>query len=186
MLKRVFNKMKIKLGKITIEDLTIEACIQQGMKVGENCHGLGASTIDYAHCWLIEIGNNVTFAPQVYLLAHDASTKRYLDYTKIAKIRIEDNVFIGARALIMPGVTIGKDSIIAAGSVVTKSVPAGSVVGGNPGKIITNTESYIAKHKNVIRNSIVYDTSWTIGGNITNEMCEKMNKEMGEKLAYVK
>ncbi|MFB5197824.1 acyltransferase [Neobacillus sp. KR4-4] len=89
------------------------------MKVGENCHGLAGSTIDYAHCWLIEIGDNVTFAPQAYLLAHDASTKRYLDYTKIAKIKIEDNVFIGARALIMPGVTIGKGAIVAAGSVVT-------------------------------------------------------------------
>jgi maltose O-acetyltransferase len=56
------------------------------MKVGLNCHGLAGSTIDVAHCWLIEIGNNVTFAPQAYLLAHDASTKRHINYTKIAKV----------------------------------------------------------------------------------------------------
>ncbi|WP_191561448.1 acyltransferase [Metabacillus idriensis] len=186
MIRNIYNTIRKRIGGISPEQLTIEACIKQGMKVGENCHGLGASTIDYAHCWLIEIGDNVTFAPQVYLLAHDASTKRYLDYTKISKVKIEDNVFIGARALIMPGVTIGKDSIIAAGSVVTKSVPAGSVVGGNPAKIMTNTKNYIAKHNNFIRNSILYDTNWTIGGNISNEMCEKMNQEMGDQWAYVK
>ena len=82
-----------------------------------------------------------------YLLAHDASTKRYLDYTKIAKIKIEDNAFIGARALIMPGVTIGKNAIVAAGSIVTKSVPEGYVVGGNPAKVIAKTEDYINKHR---------------------------------------
>ncbi|WP_347548672.1 hypothetical protein ABFG93_14175 [Pseudalkalibacillus hwajinpoensis] len=81
--------------------------------MGKNCHGLAGCTIDYAHCWLIEIGDNVTFAPQAYLLAHDASTKRYLDYTKIAKIKIGNNVFIGARALIMPEVSIGKNTIVA-------------------------------------------------------------------------
>jgi maltose O-acetyltransferase len=107
------------MGKESLEDQTLKACIEKGMKVGKNVHGLASSTIDYAHCWLIEIADNVTFAPQVYLLAHDASTKRFLDYTKIAKIIIEENAFIGARALIMPGVSIGKNSIVAAGSVVT-------------------------------------------------------------------
>ena len=59
--------------KRSISDIK-RLCIGQQRK---NCHGLSAATIDYAHCWLIEIGDNVTFAPQVYLLAHDASTKRY-------------------------------------------------------------------------------------------------------------
>lgn len=140
MLKRIKKSIMIKLGKISPEELTVQACKEMGMKVGKNCHGLAASTIDVAHCWLIEIGDNVTFAPQVYLLAHDASTKRYLDYTKIAKIIIKDHAFIGARALIMPGVTIGENAIIAAGSVVTKSVPDGCVAGGNPAKIIAKTE----------------------------------------------
>ncbi|SDP76873.1 maltose O-acetyltransferase [Litchfieldia salsa] len=122
MFSKLMRFLKVKAGITSLEQLTVEACLQRGMKVGKSCHGLGSSTIDYAHCWLIEIGDNVTFAPQVYLLAHDASTKRYLNYTKIAKIIIKDNVFIGARALIMPGVTIGTNAIIAAGSIVTKSV----------------------------------------------------------------
>lgn len=136
--------LSIRLGIISPEELTVQACLEKGMKVGNNCHGLAACTIDYAHCWLIEIGENVTFAPQVYLLAHDASTKRHLDYTKIAKIKIGNNVFVGARALIMPGVTIGENAIIAAGSIVTKSVPPGTVVGGESSKSTS-------KHKGVFK-----------------------------------
>lgn len=186
MFNRIKKSLMVRLGMISLEDLTVEACLQRGMKVGKNCSGLAGSTIDYAHCWLIEIGDNVTFAPQVYLLAHDASTKRYLDYTKIAKVKIEDHTFIGARALIMPGVTIGKNAIVAAGSVVTKSVPEGCIVGGNPAKIIGNTKEYINKHKLNLTTAHKYDRSWTIGENITLDMCTKMSEELGSTVGYVK
>jgi maltose O-acetyltransferase len=98
MLTKIKNFLRIKMGKTSIEELTVKACLDLGMKVGKNCHGLSGSTIDDAHCWLIKIGNNVTFAPQTYLLAHDASTKRSLDYTKIAKLKVEDNAFIGCES----------------------------------------------------------------------------------------
>lgn len=186
MLKRIKKTLMIKLGRVSPEELTVQACVDMGMKVGRNCHGLAASTIDVAHCWLIEIGNNVTFAPQVYLLAHDASTKRYLDYTKIAKIIIKDNAFIGARALIMPGVTIGENTIIAAGSIVTKSVPDGYVVGGNPAKIIARTNDYINKHQMKMEQSKVYDSSWTIGGNISIDKSKTMSKDLDHAVGYVK
>lgn len=63
-------------------------------------------------------------------------SKEDLKYRKIAPVTIEDDVFIGAKCIILKGVTIGKGSIIAAGSVVTKSIPPFEIWGGNPAKII--------------------------------------------------
>lgn len=64
MFSRVKKTLMVKLGTASLEDLTVEACVQSVMKIGKNCSGLAGSTIDYAHCWLIEIGDNVTFAPK--------------------------------------------------------------------------------------------------------------------------
>ena len=59
------------------------------MKVGKGCDIHSGLKVDHSHCWLIEIGDNVTLAPEVYLLAHDASTDRIAGYTKIGKVKIE-------------------------------------------------------------------------------------------------
>jgi len=166
-------------------NITYKDCIKMGMKVGKNVQQVHEITIDYSHCWLIEIGNDVVFAPQVYLLAHDASTKPYLDYTKIAKIKIKDGVFVGARALIMPGVTIGENSIVAAGSVVVKSVPPNTIVGGNPAKEIGKTDTYIQKHKTLIATAKVYDQKWTIHNNITEKMKAQMSADLDNQTGYI-
>lgn len=185
MVKRILKSIKFRLGMISEGELNVEACLKMGMKLGKNNHGIAACMLDYAHSWLIEIGDNVTFAPQVYLLAHDASTQKLLDYTKIAKVVIEDNVFIGARALIMPGVRVGKNSIVAAGSIVTKSVPENTVVGGNPAKFITTVADYKAKHQEIMKNAPVYDEKWLMQGGITEEMRIKMNKDLDDTLGYI-
>lgn len=57
-------------------------------------------------------------------------------FEEIRPVHIMDDVWIGSRVIILPGVTIGKGCIIAAGSVVTKSIPDYSIVGGVPGKVI--------------------------------------------------
>ena len=185
MIKRILKSIKFRLGLISEGQLNVEACLKMGMKVGKNNHGIEACMLDYAHCWLIEVGDNVTFAPQVYLLAHDASTQKLIDYTKVAKVVIKDNVFIGARALIMPGVTVGENSIVAAGSVVTKSVPNNTVVGGNPAKFITTVEEYKNKHAEKIKTSHSYDASWLIGGGVTEEKRKQMSADLENEFGYV-
>ena len=69
------------------------------------------------------------------------------DFDCFGKIVIEDWVYIGSESLIMPGVTIGEGALVAAGSVVTKSVPSGMVVGGNPAKVICSVNDYIERNK---------------------------------------
>ncbi len=85
----------------------------------------------------IEIGDNVLIGQQVVLatLNHDQLPEKRASMTP-APIRIGNNVWIGAHATILAGVTIGDGAIVAAGAVVTKDVSANTVVGGVPAKII--------------------------------------------------
>ena len=117
-------------------DYTTEKLISMGMRVGKNFKRLHGVILDPGHCWLIEIGDNVTMAPRVHILCHDASTKQFLNYTKIGRVTIGDNVFIGAETVVLPGVTIGENTVIGAGSVVTRDIPANVVAVGNPCKVL--------------------------------------------------
>jgi acetyltransferase-like isoleucine patch superfamily enzyme len=84
----------------------------------------------------LEIGNHVDIASQVMIWTseHDINSE---DFHAIEeKVVIEDYVFIGPRAIILPGVKVGKGAIIAAGAIVSKDVPAMSIVGGVPAKEI--------------------------------------------------
>lgn len=78
----------------------------------------------------VHVGAHTYIAFEARILSHDM-TRSIRAHTRIGQ-----NCFIGGRALILPGVTIGDSCIVGAGSVVTKSVPAHSIVAGNPAKII--------------------------------------------------
>ena len=122
-----------------------------GAEIGENVHiydGGGAS-IDYGFCFLLKIGNNVTISNST-LLFHDASTKKELGFIKIGKIRIGNDVFIGAGSIILPNVNIGNKVIIGAGSVVSKDIPDNSVAVGSPVRIIGTYDAYMEKCRQYI------------------------------------
>ena len=68
------------------------------------------------------------------------------NFDVFGKITVEDNAYIGAAAQIMPGVTIGAGALVAAGSIVTKSVPKGMVVAGNPARVICSVDDYIKRN----------------------------------------
>ena len=100
----------------------------------------------------IDIGDGVMIASnvQIYTATHSTDVRERLvqDWkegsicrTYAPPVRIEDNVWIGGGAIILPGVTIGRDSTIGAGSVVTRSIPAGCVAVGNPCRVIRRLDS---------------------------------------------
>jgi acetyltransferase-like isoleucine patch superfamily enzyme len=78
----------------------------------------------------VHVGRNSYVAFQARILTHDMTRGLYLH------TRIGENCFIGGRSLILPGVEIGDNSVVGAGSVVTRNVPPRSVVAGNPARIL--------------------------------------------------
>ena len=184
MIKKIANKIRKLWYGISNEQLSLEANIKEGMKVGKNISGLINCTIDHGHCWLIEIGNNVVFAPQVYLLTHDTSTKKSTGYVRVGKLEIGDNCFIGARAFIMPGVKLGKNCIVGAASVVTKSFPDDSVIAGNTARLICSVEEYEQKCKLMWENSPIFSEEYILG-NITPTKKQEMIDKI-EKFGFVK
>ncbi|ODA40290.1 acyltransferase [Desulfosporosinus sp. BG] len=108
--------------------------------------------------FLVSMGNNVRIAANVTFLTHDIisglfnNSQRYKGsnyryYT--GRIEILDDVFIGANSTIMYDIKIGPNSIVAAGSVVTKDVPPNTIVGGNPAKVIGNSYELAEKRMKV-------------------------------------
>lgn len=167
-------------------DHTTENLIKKGLVVGKNFKRLRGTIIDPAHCWLISIGDNVTLAPNVHILAHDASTCYDLGYAKIGKVNIGNNVFVGAGSIILPNVSIGDNVIIGAGSIVTKNVESNSVYAGNPAKKIMLYTDYMKKQKELLKIRPVYDERYTLRNRkITNKQKKEMYENLSDGIGFV-
>lgn len=168
-------------------DHTTSQLIERGLQVGSNFHRMVGVIIDPAHCHHIKIGNNVTLAPRVHILAHDASLINHLGYARIGNVNIGDNVFIGAGSVILPCVTIGNDSIIGANSTVTHDIPPRTVYAGQPAKYICSLEDFLAKHKRQMAVRPVYGEEFSLRANPSLELRKKMYDELSDgKPGYLK
>lgn len=120
--------------RVVIKTSGVGACVVIGNDVG-----ISGCTISAARS--ITIGDRVLIGSGCLITDGDAhpidpAARRAGSAGAVAPVVIEDDVFIGARAIILKGVTIGRGSVVGAGSVVTKSVPAFSVAAGNPARVV--------------------------------------------------
>ncbi len=122
--------------------------------IGENCSIMDRKVPLYAN--LIRIGNNVHIASKVDFITHDITHVVLNNLPKFAGggteiqekigcIEIKDNVFIGSNTTVLGGVRIGKNVIVAAGSLVNKDVPDNSIVAGIPARVVGSFEDFVNK-----------------------------------------
>ncbi|MEY4761519.1 MAG: hypothetical protein RLZZ200_1375 [Pseudomonadota bacterium] len=158
---QIFRKWLAKYAMSTgrLRSLYVKFCNPTSYEYGEfmrrhgGFHAMGANTsinigANFTDPYYFSIGSNCALSACT-LIGHDAVVNVIANatgkrYDAVGKIVIHDYCFIGHGAIIMPNVTIGPRSVVAAGSVVTKDVPPGSVVGGVPAKVIGSFEQLCA------------------------------------------
>ena len=141
--RRPFNHVRTRL--------VIDKWRRCGVKIGVNCYVNHDVVLEKG----VEIGDGTTVTGGTLVLTHDAVPATYLPqldrgsvFTRLCRrtnVKIGKQCFIGARCVILPGVTIGDKCVVAAGSIVTKDVPSGYVVAGNPAKKVCTIDEYVAK-----------------------------------------
>lgn len=149
-----------------------------GMTIGEKC--TIALDAEFEEAWAshIRIGNEVSIARGARFISHDASTWRSLGATRVGIISIGDRAFIGAYTIVMPNVRIGSDAVIGSGSVVTRDVPAGTVVAGNPARKICLTAELHEKVKNKLSNAPCFGEEYRLKRGGTLAMRQSMLERM--------
>jgi acetyltransferase-like isoleucine patch superfamily enzyme len=119
-----------------------ETSIHMGCFFTGNNIKIGSNTVIARNCYfdgrsgLIDIKNNVSIAPEAYILTMSHSVHSPTFDAVVKPVTIEDYVWIGAKVMILPGVTAGEGCVLAAASVVTKSVEPYAIVAGSPAKVI--------------------------------------------------
>lgn len=131
---------------------------------------LGGVAVDGNPCWIaptvlfdvsfpgsIVLRGQSVISQRVSILTHDFSLDRYFvanqlqssdaEMVRQSRVTIGEYAFIGLGSTILPGITIGDRSVVAAGSVVTKDVPTGVIVGGNPARFISTVEEWVPRAK---------------------------------------
>lgn len=166
-------------------EYTTEKLMKMGMKVGENFKRLNGVILDPSHCWLIDIGDNVTLAPRVHIMCHDASTKQFLGVTKIGGVSIGNNVFVGAGSVILPDVAIGNNVIIGANSTVTHDVPDNSVYVGTPARFLCSLDEYLHKERKRMETAPYYGEEYTLRRNVSVDKRMQQKMELKGKIGYI-
>lgn len=142
------------LGKIrraVLRETEEDILRRKGVSIGDNTK-LYHVEVDGCFPHLISIGADYCITHSV-ILAHDGSTQNIVGYSKLGRVKIGNNVFVGYQSVILPGVEIGDNVIIGAGSVVTRDIPGNSIACGVPARVIGRYDAHAKQIRQQFENS---------------------------------
>jgi len=155
-----------------------------GIHLGKNVFISSNAHLDWGHGRHIFIGNLATITDGVRIICHDASSNRRLEATWVAPVIICERAFIGMDSLILPGVRIGRDAIVAAGSVITHDVPDGMVVAGVPARIIGTVEDLDNQRRNELTKRPIFDLKIYGKARLPNDKEEELRNAIDQSGGY--
>lgn len=123
-----------------------------GVRVGDGCWFIATTVATWgSEPYLITIGDRVLLTNRVSFITHDGAVwpfrRQFPDIDRFGPITVGDDCFLGISAIILPGVTIGAESVVATGAVVHRDVPPRTIVAGVPARPICTIDEYFAKHE---------------------------------------
>lgn len=166
------------LWRTDVLSYRVERARRAGMKVGEGCRLYSFNVA--AEPELVELGRGVIVSGDVVFVTHDGAIFTALDrFPEVnghyGRIRVGDNCFLGMRAIVMPGVELGANCIVAAGAVVMDSFPANCVIAGNPATYVAPTAMYLKLKQH--STSTVYDGRYAFPAKFPPELlAERMSE----------
>ncbi len=154
--KKIYNKVLWEIGITEDMERTVSRLRKEGFDIGESVF-LDHTEIEEIYPEFLKIEDNVTIAYGTRILVHDSSMNNlFSDPIRFGKVIIKEGAYIGAKCIIMPGVTIGKGSVVGAGSLVTKNVKNNTIVMGSPAKEYMSTREYRKKFLKNMKNDKYY------------------------------
>jgi len=162
--------------------------LPKGMKIGVGAWVAPTVKLDLiANGRLITIGDYATITNGVRIICHDASSYRRIRATWVAPVSIGNRAYIGVSSIILPGVKIGDDAIVAAGAVVTRDVAPCTIVGGVPAVAIGSVKEIDNRRMAEMKTKMIFEDTiygrWNLKEKLTDELMEAVNKDGGFFLA---
>src|SRR3989442_2048691 len=125
----------------------LQSLRDRGMHIGRDVNFVDHLYVDEEYCALISIGDIRFVGPECMILAHGAGPEIALGAVRVGTVVLHASCHVGARTIILPGVEIGPRTVIAANSVVSRSLPADTVCGGRPARPFSTLSQYIEAHR---------------------------------------
>ncbi len=184
-LSETIAKIKLKI-RVTLYTRRINRLVARGLVIGKNVTIDPMAEIDNGYPWLISIGDNCSIGRGVHIMAHDATVFKFTNgHTRLGKVEIGDNCFISLNSLILPGITIGPNVLVAANSVVNKNIPPNSCVAGVPARFYAKFDEMIMRHETQISEGTVFDHS-ELHRELSDKVRDRVRETLEDGEAYVK